>query len=279
MLKNTFCHAPGIGPRLESRLWSRGFLSWGLVLEKCPRGLPPSMRLSLLAHLQRSVDELKGGNASFFEACLPPNEQWRMFSDFRRRAAYLDIETTGLRPEISKITTIALYDGRRVRTYVWGRNLDDFVDEIQKYKLLITYNGKCFDIPFIERFFGIKIKAAQIDLRYVLRSLGYTGGLKGCEKKLGIDRGDLDGVDGYFAVLLWDDFEYNGNERALETLLAYNTEDVVNLETLMVLAYNLKIKRTPFAASHAFDLPTLPAVPFEADKATIQKIRRKYFSP
>jgi hypothetical protein len=200
-----------------------------------------------------------------------------MFSDFRRHAAYFDIETTGLRPEFSTITTIALFDGRRVRTYVCGRNLDDFVDDVQKYKLLITYNGKCFDIPFIEKFFGMKIKAAHIDLRYVLRSLGYTGGLKGCEKKLGIDRGDLDGVDGYFAVLLWDDFIENGNQRALETLLAYNTEDVVNLETLMVMAYNFKIKRTPFAVSNAFDLPRPPALPFKPDRDTIERIRQKYF--
>jgi hypothetical protein len=277
MLKNTFCHTPGIGPRLESRLWSRGFLSWDAVLERCPRGLPPFMRSSLLAHLHRSVDELDGENVSFFEGCLPSNEQWRMFSDFRRHAAYFDIETTGLRPEFSTITTIALFDGRRVRTYVCGRNLDDFVDDVQKYKLLITYNGKCFDIPFIEKFFGMKIKAAHIDLRYVLRSLGYTGGLKGCEKKLGIDRGDLDGVDGYFAVLLWDDFIENGNQRALETLLAYNTEDVVNLETLMVMAYNFKIKRTPFAVSNAFDLPRPPALPFKPDRDTIERIRQKYF--
>ena len=279
MLKNTFCHAPGIGPHLESRLWSRGFLSWGTVLERCPRGLTPSVRSSLLAHLRKSVDELDGENASFFEGCLPPNEQWRMFPDFRRRAGYLDIETTGLRPEFSTITTIALYDGRRVRTYVWGRNLDDFVDDVRKYKLLITYNGKCFDIPFIEKFFDIKLTAAHIDLRYVLRSLGYTGGLKRCEKKLGINRGALDGVDGYFAVLLWADFVDSGNERALETLLAYNTEDVVNLETLMVIAYNLKIKGTPFALSHAFGLPSPPSLPFQADRDTIERIRRKYFSP
>jgi len=52
-------------------------------------------------------------------------------------------------------------------------------------------------------FFGIELNQVHIDLRYVLRSLGYTGGLKGCEKQAGIDRGNLEGVDGYFAVLLW----------------------------------------------------------------------------
>ena len=66
----------------------------------------------------------------------------------------------------------------------------------------MTYNGKSFDIPFIESHFGAKLTHAHIDLRYILASLGYRGGLKGCEKQLGIDRGDLKNVDGYFAVLL-----------------------------------------------------------------------------
>jgi uncharacterized protein YprB with RNaseH-like and TPR domain len=278
MLKNTFCHVPGIGPRVESRLWSAGYHSWESVLGKRCYELPERLGSALASHISRSADELEDENAVFFETRLPPTEQWRMFPEFRRSAAYLDIETTGLRPEFCTITTIALFDGRDIRYYVYGRNLDDFVNDVARYKLLITYNGKCFDIPFIERYFGIEVKAAQIDLRYVLRSLGYRGGLKGCEKQLGIDRGGLDGVDGYFAVLLWHDYVENGNDLALETLLAYNIEDVVNLETLMVTAYNLKIKRTPFARSNAFEAPKSPALPFKPDKQTIDRIRSTYFS-
>lgn len=278
MLKNTFCHIPGIGPRLESRIWSRGFHTWTCVLGTPPAKLPHRFSAFLVPHLRQSLDQLEGGNASFFADRLPPAEQWRLFPDFRDSAAYFDIETTGLRPEFSTITTIALFDGERIRHYIHGRNLDDFVDDVARYKLLVTYNGKCFDIPFIERFFGIRIEAAHIDLRYVLRSLGYRGGLKGCERQLGIDRGDLEGVDGYFAVLLWHDFVENGNELALETLLAYNVEDVVNLERLMVMAYNLKIKHTPFAAANTFDMPVSPPIPFKADKGTIDRIRRLYFS-
>ncbi len=277
MLENTFCHIPGIGPRVESRLWSNGFHTWRHVLEAQPAGLPDRLRSRLLKHVQRSACELAGENASYFEQRLPPNEQWRMFSNFRRQTAYFDIETTGLRPEYSSITTIALFDGDRIRHYICGRNLDDFPDDLARYKLLVTYNGKCFDIPFVERFFGIEVKAAHIDLRYLLRSLGYKGGLKGCEKQLGIDRGELDGVDGYFAVLLWYDYVENGNDRALETLLAYNIEDVVNLETLMVMAHNMKIRRTPFEHSHAVDLPRPPRLPFTPHKETITRIRQTYF--
>ena len=115
----------------------------------------------------------------------------------------------------------------------------------------------------------------HIDLRYLLKSLGYSGGLKGCEKKAGIDRGELEGIDGYFAVHLWNDYQKNHNQKALETLLAYNIQDVVNLETLMVLSYNLKLKDTPFVQSHQLSFPSIPEVPFKADLETIEKLREE----
>jgi len=192
--------------------------------------------------------------------------------------AYLDIETTGLKMWGFEITTIALYDGESIYHYVNGQNLDDFLDDINKYKVIVTYNGKTFDVPFIESHFGVELNHAHIDLRYILGSLGYKGGLKGCETQLGIDRGNLKDIDGYFAVFLWYDYQQNGNKKALETLLAYNIEDVVNLETLMVMAYNLKIKETPFFKIHQISLPKAPKIPFKADIETIERIKRKFFS-
>jgi hypothetical protein len=65
------------------------------------------------------------------------------------------------------------------------------------------------------------------------------------------------------------------NLKALETLLAYNNiEDVVNLETLMVLSYNLKLKETPFNESHQLELPSSPEIPFKADLETTDRIKR-----
>ena len=118
-----------------------------------------------------------------------------------------------------------------------------------------------------------KLNHSHIDLRYVLRSLGYSGGLKGCEHQLGLDRGDLEGVDGFFAVLLWNEFQRSGDKRVLETLLAYNIEDAINLEMLMVMAYNLKLKETPFEVTHELELPVRPEIPFKPDMRVVENIK------
>jgi len=278
MLKNTFIHMPGIGPKTERRFWDSGTHNWEDLTQNCPIRLSQSRMDTVTSYLEESYQHFEFGNPRYFSDLLPSNQHWRFFPEFRNSMVYLDIETTGLKMWGFEITTIALYDGESIYHYVNGRNLDDFLDDISKYKVIVTYNGKSFDVPFIESHFEISLNHAHIDLRYILASLGYKGGLKGCETQLGIDRGNLKDIDGYFAVFLWYDYQQNGNKKALETLLAYNIEDVVNLETLMVMAYNLKIKETPFFETHQISLPKVPKIPFKADIETIEKIKRKYFS-
>ena len=273
MLENTFCHIRGIGPVTEQRLWSNGVASWDAALRQEPLGLSPAKRAHFKRSVKESIAHLDREDARFFFTRLPTNQQWRAFPEFRHSVAYLDIETTGLGGPGDHITTICVYDGRSMSCYVHGHNLDAFQEDIAAYALLVTYNGKCFDIPFIEHDLGIEMPQAHIDLRYVLASLGYKGGLKGCERQLGIDRQELQGVDGFFAVLLWNDYLYNHNLRALETLLAYNILDVVNLETLMIIAYNTKLQGTPFAESHHLPLPPAPPNPLEADRETIERLQ------
>lgn len=69
--------------------------------------------------------------------------------------------------------------------------------------------------------------------------------MKGCERQ-GIDRGEFRNIDGYYAVILWQEYKRTGNEKALETLIEYNRMDARNLETLTVMAYDMKLKETPF---------------------------------
>lgn len=273
MLKNTFLHIPGIGITTEQRFWDAGIHRWE-DLVKGPRiGLLQSKIDFILEFLQESKQNLDSWNPNYFADLLPARHHWRLFSEFRSAAVYLDIETTGLDRWGNEITTISLYDGHSIRCYVHSQNLDDFPTDIEKYKVIVSYNGKCFDIPFIENYFRIKLNHVHIDLRYILGSLGYTGGLKACEAQLGIDRGDLSGIDGFFAVHLWNDYQNSGNPNALETLLAYNVQDVLSLEDLMVMAYNLKLESTPFYKNQ-LPAPTLPHNPFNVDRRTVEIIRR-----
>jgi hypothetical protein len=177
---------------------------------------------------------------------MPGKHHWRLYPAFRNRVAFLDIETTGLSSTHDDITTIAVYDGREIQTFVRGRNLDEFPRQISSYSLLVTYNGRCFDVPFIEaQFPGLRLDQPHIDLRYLLGSLGYHGGLKGCERAMGVAREPgLVEVDGFMAVKLWRAHR-RGDPRALPALLRYNVEDVVNLQWLMETAYNLAVAKLP----------------------------------
>lgn len=62
--------------------------------------------------------------------------------------------------------------------------------------------------------------------RYNLR-----GGLKAVEQQLGIPR-QPKGIGGLEAVMLWWRYQDYGAEDALNMLLKYNKEDVVNLRVL-----------------------------------------------
>lgn len=280
MLRNTFCHIPGIGPKSEANLWKRGIRSWDDAAKIPTRELLKRNHQLLKSRVLESITRLEDGDSGYFADKMPANEMWRLFPEFRDSTVYLDIETTGMAGADNTITTIATFDGETILYYVKGHNLESFKRDIQQYRAIVTFNGRCFDVPFIERYFGIQMPHAHIDLRFVLKSLGYGGGLKGCEKKLGIDREELDGVDGFFAVLLWQDFKHNNNIRALETLLAYNILDAANLEMLMVMAYNEKIRKTPFADTHLLPLPRPIENIFQPDIGTVKRImdiRERYF--
>ncbi|MEN8189443.1 MAG: ribonuclease H-like domain-containing protein [Thermodesulfobacteriota bacterium] len=272
MLPHTFIHLPGIGAKTEQNLWQAGINSWD---EWCS---PPSVRLphssvSEIESLLKKSGSALDSSANFFTDRLPAAEHWRIFPHFRQKTAYLDIETDGL-GEYARITTIALYDGNQILHYINGHNLDQFPTDIMAYDVLVTYNGKTFDIPVIERFFRVRLDQAQIDLRYVLARLGFKGGLKACEKQLGLSRGSLDGVDGFFAVLLWREYEQKRDRKALETLIAYNIEDTVNLERLLVEAYNRNVDQTPFGDQLHIPLPEPPELPFAPDLDTVERLRQ-----
>ena len=234
MLTRTFVHTPGIGSATERKLWAQGFTSWEACLA-APDDLPISMasRSMLLGTLADSVEALRSSDARYFARTLPQKEHWRASRHFKR-IGYLDIETDGG----TTITVIGLYDGIRVRQYVRGDNMDVFPEEIGEFDLLVTFFGSGFDIPMPRRSFRkLPFDQLHVDLCFALRRLGHRGGLKAIEQSLGIQRSaDTQGLGGWDAVRLWQEYRA-GSDEALSILLAYNAEDIVNLEPLLDIAY------------------------------------------
>ena len=152
-MNNTFIHIPGIGRKTEKRFWAAGIRSWDDFIEPLPIPLPAAKKVLINNHVDRSRHCLTGKSA-YFTDLLPTSQQWRIFPHFSQSTAFLDIETTGLDGYSNKITTIALYDGHSIFHYVNGENLDDFREDISRNEVIVTYNGKCFDIPFIENYLG-----------------------------------------------------------------------------------------------------------------------------
>ena len=135
--------------------------------------------------VMESLRRLQARDSAYFQRRLPSRERWRLYREFRHQAAFLDIETTGISPNGSDITLVGLFDGRSYRGFVKGQNMHLLPVALARYKLIVTYNGAIFDLPFIQSQLGPLFQHhAHIDLRYPLGRLGYRGGLKVIESQL-----------------------------------------------------------------------------------------------
>ena len=237
MLTNTFIHIPGISKEKEVMLWESKITNWQEFLDN---DTFPSMR----SWVEESVDAHLSNNHKFFLTHLPSQEHWRTYKEFKH--CFLDIETTGLSKHHDEVTVIGLYNGKESRIFINGKNLEEFPKEIAKYQTVITFNGKCFDVPFLKaKFPEIDFNKFHIDLRYVMKNLGFSGGLKKIEKEVGICRDDdLQDISGWDAVRLWHKYK-RGDDEALRLLVKYNIADIENLKTLMDFSYEKLSKRVP----------------------------------
>lgn len=238
VLERSFIHSHGIGAASERRLWAQGADSWSTFLANPTEFKVQKARLPLLMDtVSRSPHALDRGDHRFFETRLPKREHWRAWPAFPGRVAYLDIETDG-GTDFDNITVIGWYDGREMRQFVRGENLLDFAEAVEDAAVLVTYFGGGFDIPVLRNAFPrLRFDQIHLDLCPTLRRLGYKGGLKGVEYQLGITRSpETVGLNGWDAVRLWREWRW-GSREALDRLLAYNREDVMNMVPLARIAY------------------------------------------
>lgn len=157
---------------------------------------------------------------------------------FHLQDAYLDIETTGLSWLDAEITVIGIYlvngNNSNLTQLVGGEVMvSNLLKTIDGVSTIYTYNGSRFDLPFIHGSLGIDLQtiANHHDLMHDCWRCNLFGGFKAVEQQLGIPR-RLQGITGLDAVFLWQRYQSYGDQKALDLLLEYNKEDVMNLRAL-----------------------------------------------
>ena len=289
MLSETFLHLPGIGEVKERRLWEAGATTWEDAAGH-RHGVIGGLTAASRELLRECLEDAGKGRFNRTAAALPGGEHWRALctgtpsGNRPLRWLALDIETTGL----------SAYDNRTTVVGVCGHATGfepvalvasdgDFPGRLPEYlagsDVLITFNGRSFDVPFLARDLArefLTFPPFHVDLMLVLRRLGERGGLKKIQQRLCTrrDKG-LQEVDGFMAVKLWQ--EHLADTRgARKTIVRYCLEDVVVLFDLARLAYDraaAELDRT----WRCWNPPTVSLEHLEYDGRLVQRLLRKPF--
>ena len=161
--------------------------------------------------------------------------------------AYLDIETTGLSPAYHEVTVIGIFltDGTSQKVIqLVGENVTSpaLLKALRGVSVIYTYNGNRFDLPFLRASLGVDLLQhfTHRDLMLDCWRNNLYGGFKAVEAQLGISR-QLKDINGMEAVRLWWRYRSHHDQDALDMLLKYNEEDVLNLR---ILKERLRIAET-----------------------------------
>jgi len=235
VITNSFIFLERIGDKFEQNIWKNGIHNWDNFLKKENiKGLSRHRKLYYDRKILNARKALYNFDSGYFFGLLPQSETWRLYNFFREDAVFLDIETTGLSKDNDDITVFGLYDGISTKTMIKGINLDYNLlkKELQKYKLIVTFNGASFDLPFIEkRYSGLLPKIPNFDVKSAADKLGLKGGLKNIEKLLGIKRSNI--IEKFYggdALTLWRMYRATGDDYYLKLLVEYNEYDIINLK-------------------------------------------------
>ena len=243
LLDQSLCLLSGVSPEAEIRLQRAGVLTCRQLAEEAERHFSAAHTLRIRDSFAQFEIATRLGLAAWFAGRLPAGHRVRAIRNFAEDAVFYDIETDGM-SRGACITCVTTLRGERLQTFVRGRNLNGFLEEWARAKLLVGFNSKRFDTPLVCREFGMAAAPAQIDLMDEAAHYGLRGGLKAIEKRIGFARTAFSCADGSDAVDCWRRFRDYGDEEALEALLAYNRYDVLSLRHLAKHLLRLSLENT-----------------------------------
>lgn len=237
MIQNSFVFLERVKRGIEENLREQGINSWDSFLAANKvKGLSISRKRYYDRKIIEARKALYNFDSSYFKKLLPQSEYYRLYDFFKDDCIFLDIETTGLDFRNDDITLIGLFDGISTKTMIKHINFDyeKLKNELENYKLIVTFNGSSFDIPFINKKYpDLLPDVPNFDIKSISGRVGLNGGLKEIEKRLGIRRNAI--IEKFYggdALTLWKMYRATGDDYYLKLLVEYNEEDVVNLKKI-----------------------------------------------
>ncbi|MHA1900686.1 MAG: ribonuclease H-like domain-containing protein [Promethearchaeota archaeon] len=282
MIQCSFQQVPDVNRKGELRLWQSGITSWQKLLDAPQKH--PNFTKKIWNRLRTNVIQcqkaLNNRDFEYFAQKFPEEIFWRLIPNLEGKILYFDIEATGLDLTKHSITTIATFDGKNIKYFVKGENLNEFIPYLENFDAITTFDGEKMDLPFIQKTFDFNFYHIHYDLFRISRRLGFSGGLKKIENYLGISRKNrnLEGIDGKTAIYLWEEYQQTKEIRYLDTLLAYNIEDAVNLKQILYSFYN-RLKGLDKLPVKSLDCNSKDlSFPKHPDQEVLTLIKEKYYT-
>jgi len=184
-----------------------------------------------------------------------------------KEIAVFDIETTGLFPGHEKIILtgiLLISDGECKAIQYFADKPDDekqlvskTIDTLKDIDVIITYNGRSFDMPFLKKRaekLGVpmEIDAYDLDLYAILS--GYSG-LKGAlnslsqksiEHYMGFSDNREDEINGYESIRLYEQYMASKSFALENKILLHNHDDIIQLYRIMPVLANADLHRAAF---------------------------------
>ena len=236
MIQNSFIFLDKINKKAEENLFKQGINTWTDFLNaKKIKGISKARKIFYDRKILEARKALYNFDSFYFTDKLPHSEAYLLYPFFKDQTVFLDIETSGVRKH-DDITMIGLFDGINTKIMIRGINLDiNFLKkELKNYKLIVTFNGSSFDLPFLKKRYPDLIpNIPHVDLKTVCQRSDLKGGLKQIEKKFNIKRNKI--IEEMYngdPFTLWRMYRATGDDYYLNLLVEYNEEDVINLKII-----------------------------------------------
>ena len=277
MLESTFVHIQGIGETTEKSLWDQGCRTWDHLEEMAGDIFGAKRATTTLMALEESREALAAGEMQYFHERLGNAHAWRLINRCEDAIAYLDIETTGMgMPPMSHSTSVAVsFKGELFVEHETEKKRLLFEKLESEAKMWCTFNGLCFDLPFLRRELGLRFSQPHVDLRVWMRRCGYKGGLKKIQQQFpDVRQRESMDIDGFDAVRLWR-MHKRGVPGALETLMTYNAEDTVVLEQLLNKCWSMECEKLPNMGLNPRPEAVLPEIVTKIDTNVYDLLRAR----